>query len=247
VAFIWLGIGSIRCRRWARALMLILSWSWLVTGVTAISFLLFFGPRMIQGLPPGAKVVALLVMGVIWTIIFIVIPAVLVGFYQSRHVKATCDARDPAARWTDGCPLPVLAVSVWLGLGAATMLAMPLGYGAVLPFFGALLSGLPGTAACLLLAGLWAYLAWAWYRLKPMAWWTTLAILLVFSISNFITFTQVDLMDMYRLMGYPPEQIAMIEKFNFLTSKTMVWGSACFMLPLIGYLIWVKRFFRRTA
>ena len=244
VAFVWLGIGSIRCRRWARALMLIWSWSWLVTGVIAISLLLFIAPSMMQGLPQGAKTVALLVAGVIWTTIFIIIPAVLVVFYQSRHVKATCEARDPVARWTDACPLPVLAVSVFLGAGAVMMLAMPLGYGGVLPCFGILLSGLPGTAACVLLAVLWAYLAWAWYRLQPVAWWLTLALFLVFSVSNFITFWQVDLMDMYRLMGYPPEQIAMIEKFSFLTGKTMVWWSAGFMLPLIGYLLWVQRFFR---
>jgi hypothetical protein len=247
VTFIWLGIGSIRCRRWARALWLILSWGWLVTGVIAITFLLLFAPKMMEGLPAGAKAVALLVAGVIWTTLFIVLPAALVGFYQSRHVKATCESRDPVVRWTDRCPLPVLAVSLCLGSGAAMLLLMPLSYGAVLPFFGVLLSGLPGTVACLLLAGVWAWLALGWYRLKPSAWWLTLAILLVFSVSNFITFTQVDLIDMYRLMGYPPEQLAMIEKFNFLSSKTMVVGSAGFMVPMIGYLIWVKRFFRRTG
>src|SRR2546423_12501878 len=30
--FIWLGIGSIMARRWARALLLILAWSWLIIG-----------------------------------------------------------------------------------------------------------------------------------------------------------------------------------------------------------------------
>jgi len=34
--FIWLGIGSIRARRWARELMLVISWLWLVTGVVAM-------------------------------------------------------------------------------------------------------------------------------------------------------------------------------------------------------------------
>src|SRR5665647_2997139 len=33
VTLIWLGIGSIMARRWARALLLIFSWSWLVMGV----------------------------------------------------------------------------------------------------------------------------------------------------------------------------------------------------------------------
>lgn len=246
VALVWLGIGSMRFRRWARALLLILSWSWLGMGVIAMGFLLVWSPKMMVSLPPDAKTVALVVAAVIWTLIFIVVPGVLVVFYQSKHVKATCEARDPVARWTDGCPLPVLAVAVWLGFGAAWMLAMPIALNVVLPFFGVLLSGLSATAACLLLSVLWACLAWAWYRLKPTAWWITLAILLAFSISSILTFTQVDVMEMYRLMGYPPEQMALMEQYSFLTGQTMVWWSAGFMLLMIGYVIWVKRFFRRA-
>src|SRR5687767_13377859 len=33
VAFIWLGIGSIKARRWARSLLVIIAWSWLGVGV----------------------------------------------------------------------------------------------------------------------------------------------------------------------------------------------------------------------
>src|SRR5579863_3045553 len=33
VALIWLGIGSVQARRWARALLLIFSWSWLLMGI----------------------------------------------------------------------------------------------------------------------------------------------------------------------------------------------------------------------
>jgi hypothetical protein len=248
VAFIWLGIGSIRFRRWARALLLILSWSWLVTGVIAVGFLVYLFPRMTEALPPGgASVVAFIAMAAMWSIMFIVVPGILVIFYQSKHVKATCEARDPVSRWTDRCPSPVLAVTLCLASGAVVMCGLPVIYNSVLPFFGVLLSGLPGTLACLFLSALWAYLAWAWYRLKPMAWWITLGVLLVFSISNIMTFTQVDLMDMYRMMGCPPEQIALIEKYNFLSGKAMVWWSACFMLPLFGYLIWMKKFFRRAV
>src|SRR4051812_38801345 len=33
VMFVWLGIGSIKARRWARALLLILAWCWLLVGI----------------------------------------------------------------------------------------------------------------------------------------------------------------------------------------------------------------------
>ena len=37
VLLVTLGIGSIKCRRWARALTLVLSWACLVVGVVSIS------------------------------------------------------------------------------------------------------------------------------------------------------------------------------------------------------------------
>src|SRR5579863_3679299 len=48
VALVWLGIGSIMARRWARALLLIFSWSWLLVGVVAIVSLAFILPRIID-------------------------------------------------------------------------------------------------------------------------------------------------------------------------------------------------------
>jgi len=44
VWFIWMGIGSIRTRRWARALILISSWLWLITGVLGGVFMLVLLP-----------------------------------------------------------------------------------------------------------------------------------------------------------------------------------------------------------
>ena len=109
VTFIWLGIGSIRCRRWARALVLILAWSWLLVGVATLGFSVFLLPKVMESLPTeAAKIVSLVVALGMLTIIFIVFPGGLVLFYKSKDVKATCENRDPVAQWTDACPLPVL-------------------------------------------------------------------------------------------------------------------------------------------
>src|SRR5207248_3270305 len=48
VIFIWLGIGSIMARRWARALLLVLSWSWLVIGVVSLGFMAVFLPKIME-------------------------------------------------------------------------------------------------------------------------------------------------------------------------------------------------------
>jgi len=44
--FIWMGIGSIKARRWARALVLVTSWIWLVGGIGGLVFLMLFMPDM---------------------------------------------------------------------------------------------------------------------------------------------------------------------------------------------------------
>lgn len=247
VAFVWLGVGSIMCRRWARALLLILSWSWLLAGIMVAGFSVVTLTHIMETLQSGPVLAGVVIGFVILGVFFLIIPSVLVCFYQSRNVKATCEARDPVRRWTDACPLPVLAAVLWFGVGAVAVLPMPLAYKSVMPFFGILLTGLP--AALLFVA--WgagsAWLAWAFYRLQPVAWWVAVIVFALASVSSVITFARVDLMEMYRLMGYSQQQLDQIQKFNFFSGKTMAIWTACCMAPWLGYLFWIKKFFRRSA
>ena len=41
IVFIWLGIGSMGAKRWARALTLILSWFWLIIGIIVLIFMIY--------------------------------------------------------------------------------------------------------------------------------------------------------------------------------------------------------------
>src|SRR5208337_5369886 len=50
VALVWLGIGSILARRWARALLLIFSWSWLIMGLFVSVFMAFMIPKTMANL-----------------------------------------------------------------------------------------------------------------------------------------------------------------------------------------------------
>ena len=43
---IWMGIGSIKARRWARALLLVTSWLWLISGMVGLVFMLVLLPNM---------------------------------------------------------------------------------------------------------------------------------------------------------------------------------------------------------
>jgi hypothetical protein len=254
VAFIWMGIGSILCRRWARALLLTLSWCWLVVGVISMVFMAFLLPQILavsvpdaQKIPEAARWIMAATMAGTLGCIYFVVPGSLVLFYQSRHVKATCEARDPVRRWTDACPLPVLAVSLMLAFSALSMLSMPLAYNSVLPFFGTLISGPPATMVCLGIMVLMMWTARGIYRLEPAAWWVMIAFFAVMTVSGALTIARMDLIEMYRQMGFPPDQIAMMEKLTFLRDRSAMGWMMLSAVPFYGYLILVKRYFRRPA
>lgn len=251
VALIWLGIGSIKARRWARALLLIFSWGMLVVGVLTIAFMVVWMPKIIEAssaaAPAGQAAPPMdFIMG--FTIAFmaffmVVLPGVWVFFYQSPHVKVTCEAEDPVERWTDRCPLPVIALSIWLCSAIPSFLFMALGYKAVLPFFGTFVVGALGTAIYLLVAILWTYAAWAMYKLRWIGWWIVVVSVVLFGVSAFLTYSRHDITELYELMGYPAEQLALMKKFTFMTGSGMAWMTAGFMLPFLGYLIFVRRYF----
>ncbi len=163
-------------------------------------------------------------------------------------MKATVEARDPVPRWTDACPLPVLAFSLLLGLFGLMMVLTPLAYHGVAPCFGFLISGWAGVLFFLVVAALWGYAARAVYVLKPAGWWIALIAFFVLMVSNMITFSRVDLMEMYRLMGYPKAQMEMIKQspvFNLLQDgRASIWMSLC-PLPFLGYIVYMKKYFPR--
>jgi len=259
VTLIWLGIGSILTRRWARALLLISSWTWLAIGIVSVAYLAFLLPQIMAvvdsnvrssqtNAPKGVMTIVLIVQGIFSLIIYVILPGIWVLFYRSKNVRITCEVRDPVPRWTDRCPLPVLAVSIWAAFGAVTMLIFPFLDGGVLPFFGVFLSGISGIAVCLVIAVLWGYSARALYRLEWTGWWIFLVGMCVLSLSAVVTYLRHDLSEMYRLMGYPEQQVAQLEQFNVVfKGQTLAWSTVIFMVPCLGYLLYLRRFFTPRA
>ena len=251
IALVWLGIGSLLARRWARALTLVLAWIWLVMGIVALIAVGVLMPNLSAAaaqdpqVPAEAMVFVKVVMLGTMGCIYLVIPGVFVLFYQSPHVKATCEFKDPHVRWTDKCPLPVLVLSLMLGFGAVSMIPS-LGYG-VMPFFGVLLKGTPAVLVIVGVALLFAYLAWATYKLKMIAWWTTLAVYGLFGVSTVVTFSRISMMEFYREMDMPEEQLAIIQNSGMLDGMAMpVMMGAGFVL-IVGFMLWVRRYFLAAA
>lgn len=257
VALIWLGIGSLMARRWARALLLIFSWSWLVMGIFMTAVTPFFMAKVFAhmpanartgqpAMPPAAISGTIIFMVLFLCVFFVVLPAVWTFFYNSRHVKATCDARDPVTRWTDACPLPVLGFCLWTWLTVPMMVFWPLTGQAVMPCFGIFVSGLPGALFCLVIAAIWGVAGWWLYRLDARGWWLILIAMVAFILSALITYSQHDIIELYQLQGLPQAQIDQMQKIGLFTSGRMIWLTALVTLPFVGYLLFIKKYLRKA-
>ena len=139
VAFCWLGVGSMRARRWARDLMLSLSWIWLVTGVCNFLLTLVLLPMLLETVTsdyPPEIVPFITAFVVVFTgVISVVLPGAFLLFFRSPHVAATCRDRGSRRQWTDGLPDRLLTFAIVWALMAVSVIVMP-AYGWVFPFFG---------------------------------------------------------------------------------------------------------------
>jgi hypothetical protein len=254
VVLVWLGVGSIRARRWAWTLTVVLSWMWLIVGVMSfVVFVFAAGPMMSASIaqqqpkmPPAAIVIMQVVMGAVMACIYILLPGLFLVFYQRESVRATCWRRDPQVRWTDRCPMPVLAVCILHGSSALCMPLSAAYYGFVMPAFGHILSGAAGAAVMLPLTLVMAYLAWGTYRLKMAAWWGTLLLWMV-GIVNMGTVSQTLLLEMYEKMRMPAAQLAMIRRSGMIEMMAlwMPWLGIVCGGAWLGYLLVIRRYFVR--
>jgi hypothetical protein len=253
-ALTWLGIGSIRARRWARAILLCLGWIGLIAGLLSLGLL----GSMLDALDVAVRqqaqpIPASLLAGIkVFTValmvgLYVIAPAALILFYRSPHVRLTCEHRDPVPRWTDRCPLPVLAFTLVQGYSGVSLLAMLPAFGGVFPLAGWLITGIPAHLLWLGCIALCFYSAVGFYRLSRRAWWIWLAATSVLGLSAIVTFTQIDLLDYYRAVGFSAEDLRLLAQHPFTRSGALGWLSAGGTLLLLAYWFWIGKFFRPAA
>jgi len=255
VAFIWMGIGLVRARRWAWTLTVVLSWMWLIMGVVAsVMFVSFMGPMMSASIaqqgkvPPEAIMPVQIITGAFLACGYILLPGVFLVLCHRESVRATCQRRDPKIPWTDRCPMPVLALSILLAFSVVSMSSL-VAYGPVMPVFGVFLSGASGAVVILLIALVLAYLAWGTYRLQMAAWWGTLLLWIAGGVNMVLTFRRTDLLELYEKVGMPADQVEMMRKSGFFESMSH-WGPWMGLVGAaawLGYLLYVRRYFVRSG
>lgn len=254
--FATMGVGTLLGRRWARAIMLVVSWIWLAFGILASVAMVFLLPKIMKaayaagtaGQAEGARAVkgcVTVVAGVGVLLVYIVLPLVFWLFYRSPHVKATCEIKDPRQRWTDRCPQPVLAGVFFIGYCSVGGL-FGLAYG-VFPLGAYLLTGAAALVAFLGLGVANAVLCVGFYRLRPAAWWGVLTLWGAFGVSSFVALIRgVPWREMYRVMGTPEAQLEVMEKSGILAALQ---GPGLAVPVVLGfaaafaYLFWVRKYF----
>jgi hypothetical protein len=245
VVTVWLGVGSMLCRRWVRPLMLTLAWTWLICGIVVFPYSIMMSRAVVlTSLPdadPASPIVLVtrifigLMMGVIW----LLLPLIFVWGYRHKDVQRTCESVNPAPAWTDRCPTAVLGLSV--GLGGAAYVTLPTAVFAVLPLGPWLLTGWPAVVLTLLGTLLCAWLARATYRLRPAGWWGTLATIVILGVSFALTVLSYDIVDIYRAIGYPEHQLELFADLGAgIPPWALVVAVASFTVACIFYLLSIR-------
>lgn len=241
-----LGVGSIRARRWARTLTLIVAWVWLSMGVLMLVSIFFLLPAMVPpGSVPGAMTCVLVGMSLAIALFLIALPLLLILFYRRDDVRRTLEARDPVPGWTERLPPSLLAIVLLLAFGGVVTLVTPFFVRAI-PIFGQVLTGLPAVLVLVFMAAISLVLAVAVWRRSPAGWWGLMALQVV-GIANALTFRSTDMAAYLRESGYATSQISTAQVVDFMRSPLLLVTVGVTFVATTAFLISVRRHFTRLS
>lgn len=247
VGFVWIGVGSIRARRWARAVMLSLAWLWLITGVLSMAVFWVLVPRWIgvagmTDLPGNAMGLVMLTTGLFLGFIYVLLPLGFVLFYRSEHVAATCRARDPGPSWVDDCPPQIVTLVLLYGICAGSLLVVP-AYGFPFPFFGVILDGWVGALAWLAVLALLVVLMVGTVRRDQRTWTLAMVASLAAAVSSTVQAAVVPLSTWLDRMAMNADEQQMMAAIGEPKPTVRVLLSMAIWGSWILYLVTVRRFF----
>jgi hypothetical protein len=70
--------------------------------------------------------------------------------------------------------------------------------------------------------------------------------LLLMTASAVVSFSRIELTDLYQQMGYSQAQVQMMTQLELLRGRNVGYLSAAAALPMLVYMLWVKHFFRNA-
>lgn len=254
----WLGIGSIRARRWAWKIALALGWLWVAVIILSVISYSFIFPKLMNSFSVPASPGAPTLSGPVLTAIMIVSAGIGLMFYLSpgvmlivvyglRNVRLTCERQDPNPCWTDRVPIPVLSFWLLLMFSLFTLLEFSPVYLGFIKAPG--ISGLlprPAVVLVCLTAALPALglACWDLASMRIRGWWISLFLCLAGCASLIWNGFNLDLVSLNRELNMPEEDLKLLES---LGKGALLLPTIFISIPILGYVIWLKRFFQRPA
>jgi len=198
-----IGIGTMKVRRWARVLMLIVSWSFLAAAILGVAMMVALLPGILAGIDPGStdpamvRGVAAIVMAIVGGAM-IALPLFFILAYNGRHVRHTFATRHPQPGWIDRCPTSVLALSLVMALFGLIQIAGS--WAGLSVLFGVALAGPAAVVVNLALGAAWMTLALGLFRLNRAAWLASFAFTAIIHVSAYFAYRSTSFLELtYRL------------------------------------------------
>jgi hypothetical protein len=243
--FVSVGIGSMRKRRWARALSAAVSALWLALGIVAAAVLFVSIPKLLIVVPPSEEQLFVGSMVTFAVMFFVLLPLALLLFYKSEATRTTCERRDARIRWTDRAPLPVLALAILLAFASISLLVSL--SNRVLPVLGSILTGGAAAITMLVLSGLCAFLAVQLYRLKESAWWTLVLLQVIGGVLAVVTALRIDVNAVYARAGMLTPQIEAMKLQELYRNPLLIAAMAAAWIAYFAFLLSIRKYFVGTG
>lgn len=246
--YIVLGLGSLRARRWACALLVAGGWVTVFFGAIGLALLFYVLPELYDALsramPTSPNAVMYLVTSVVVVLVFlqVIFPLMLISFYGLASVRRICEERNPTPCWTDNYALPLLVMVFISVLGCLAVLGGALTNYTVF-FYGRLLFGISGFAVVAVLSVASGYIGWGALHRQMKAWWIAYALVLLTAASMMLTSATLDMDHLFTCMGYSAGQIELQNEFLSLSPAVLTVTSILWGLMASVYLLWVRECF----
>ena len=255
-SFVWLGIGSIQLKRWARTLTVMLAWAWLISGVLGAVTMAFVLPALVkwiviqggyEGDVRALYNIILATTAMIFGVFSIALPGIIILFYRGRNVRATVDARDPELSWTERRPKPAVALSLTHAVMAYLLVFNGFMYHWTVPLFGTIAAGWLGALIVLGSAGVCVYLTPTLYAQRSSAWWGATVFALVWTASTAVTFWRMPLIEYYQAMDLPRETLEMLAVMGSMLGQVTLATVILLSGAYFAYLVYAKKFYNGQA
>ncbi len=251
------GIGSIRCKNWARVLMLVVSGLWLGFGVMTTGFMAFVLPVTFRQMPtPVAPVILhgmMIVMFIVMIGLGIVLPSILLLFYSRKNVKATCLARKAAQAESGLHPVPQAGTSLsprqfWArGRRSARFRGFARSSSELTVLFGVALHGTAAALVMLIYAAFGAAAAWYIFHKQFIGWTLALVKTVIWTASTIVSCFHLSSVEQaMREFGFDAKTMRIFDQFPHFLLMSYVEAIAAMTATLV-FIFYVRKFFPAEA